>query len=28
MLQRLSGDVHAERMDQQQYWLYQFPSAS
>jgi hypothetical protein len=28
MLQRLSGDVHAERMDQQQYWLYQFPSAA
>jgi hypothetical protein len=26
MLQRLSGDVHAERMDEQQFWLYQFPS--
>ena len=28
MLQRLSGNVHAERMDQQSYWLYQFPSAA
>ena len=28
MLHRLSGNVHAERMDQQSYWLYQFPSAA
>ena len=28
MLHRLSGDVQAERMDEQQYWLYQFPSAA
>jgi hypothetical protein len=28
MLHRFSGGVQAERMDQQQYWLYQFPSAA
>jgi hypothetical protein len=28
MLHRFSGDVQAERMDQQSYWLYQFPSAA
>jgi hypothetical protein len=27
MLHRLSGEVHAERMDEQQYWLYEFPAA-
>ena len=27
MLHRLSGDVRAERMDEQQYWLYEFPTA-
>ncbi|GGM57877.1 hypothetical protein ACFFX1_17050 [Dactylosporangium sucinum] len=27
MLHRLSGDVRAERIDEQQYWLYDFPSA-
>ena len=26
MLHRLSGDVRAERIDEQQYWLYEFPS--
>jgi hypothetical protein len=28
MLHRLSGDVHAQRMDEQQYWLYEFPSTA
>jgi hypothetical protein len=27
MLHRLSGDVRAERMDEQQFWLYEFPTA-
>ena len=27
MLHRLSGGVRAERMDEQQYWLYEFPAA-
>jgi hypothetical protein len=27
MLQRLSGDVRTERMDEQSYWLYEFPAA-
>lgn len=27
MLQRLSGNCRAERMDQQEFWLYQFPGA-
>jgi hypothetical protein len=27
MLHRLSGNVRAERMDDQQYWLYEFPAA-
>ncbi|MGI5243240.1 hypothetical protein [Dactylosporangium sp. CA-139066] len=26
MLHRLSGDVHAQRIDEQQYWLYEFPT--
>jgi hypothetical protein len=26
MLHRLSGDVRARRIDEQQYWLYDFPS--
>ncbi|MFG2042101.1 hypothetical protein [Dactylosporangium sp. NPDC048998] len=25
MLHRLSGDVKAQRIDEQQYWLYEFP---
>jgi hypothetical protein len=28
MLHRLSGDVKAQKMDEQQYWLYEFPSAA
>ena len=28
MLNRLSGDCQAERMDQQSFWLYQFPTAA
>jgi hypothetical protein len=28
MLHRISGNVKAERMDQQSYWLYEFPSAA
>jgi hypothetical protein len=28
MLHRLSGDVKAELMDQQSFWMYQFPSAA
>lgn len=28
MLHRLSGDVRAERMDEQNFWLYEFPSAA
>jgi hypothetical protein len=28
MLNRLSGDCRAERMDQQSFWLYQFPTAA
>jgi hypothetical protein len=28
MLDRLSGAVRAERMDQQSYWIYEFPSAA
>ncbi|WP_433616998.1 hypothetical protein ACQP2P_16480 [Dactylosporangium sp. CA-139114] len=28
MLHRLSGDVRAQRIDEQQYWLYEFPSAA
>jgi hypothetical protein len=27
MLHRLSGDVRTERMDEQSYWLYEFPAA-
>lgn len=27
MLRRLSGDVRTERMDEQSYWLYEFPAA-
>ena len=27
MLHRLSGDVKAQRIDEQQYWLYEFPAA-
>jgi hypothetical protein len=27
MLHRLSGEVHTERMDEQSYWLYEFPAA-
>lgn len=26
MLHRLSGEVRAERMDEQQFWLYEFPA--
>ncbi|WP_432982913.1 hypothetical protein [Dactylosporangium sp. CA-233914] len=28
MLHRLSGDVHAQRIDEQQYWLYEFPATA
>ncbi|MGI5238651.1 hypothetical protein [Dactylosporangium sp. CA-139066] len=28
MLHRLSGDVQAQRIDEQQYWLYEFPTAA
>ncbi|GAA4253154.1 hypothetical protein GCM10022255_052880 [Dactylosporangium darangshiense] len=28
MLHRLSGDVKAQRIDEQQYWLYEFPTAA
>jgi hypothetical protein len=28
MLHRLSGDVKAQRIDEQQYWLYEFPSVA
>lgn len=28
MLHRLSGGVRAERMDQQSFWIYEFPSAA
>lgn len=28
MLHRLSGDVRAERMDEQAYWIYEFPETS
>lgn len=28
MLHRLSGNCRAERMDQQEFWLYQFPGSS
>ena len=27
MLHRLSGEVRTERMDEQSYWLYEFPAA-
>jgi len=27
MLHRLSGNVRTERMDDQSYWLYEFPAA-
>jgi len=27
MLHRLSGGVRAERMDEQNFWLYEFPAA-
>lgn len=27
MLHRLSGDVRTHRLDEQQYWLYEFPAA-
>jgi hypothetical protein len=27
MLHRLSGEVRTERMDEQSYWLYEFPTA-
>ena len=28
MLHRLSGEVRTERMDEQSYWLYEFPDAA
>ncbi|MDT5042386.1 MAG: hypothetical protein QOE51_3371 [Actinoplanes sp.] len=28
MLNRLSGECHAERMDQQSFWVYEFPTAA
>lgn len=28
MLNRLSGDCRAERMDQQSFWVYEFPAAA
>ncbi|WP_327007701.1 hypothetical protein OHA72_10730 [Dactylosporangium sp. NBC_01737] len=28
MLHRLSGDVRAQRIDEQQYWLYEFPTVA
>ena len=28
MLHRLSGDVRAHRLDEQQYWMYEFPAAA
>jgi hypothetical protein len=28
MLHRLSGDVKAQRIDEQQFWLYEFPTAA
>lgn len=28
MLHRLSGEVRTERMDEQSYWLYEFPAAA
>ncbi|MFG2042230.1 hypothetical protein [Dactylosporangium sp. NPDC048998] len=28
MLHRLAGDVNAQRIDEQQYWLYEFPIAA